>query len=305
MKKTLLVALVLMATAAVAQEQAPPAAPLEAPKVTTDMTLQNETPSYSDLYCSGFITNESITHTNKIVGGTYSPEQTQFTRGGTIFVNGGGLQEGVQYSVLRELRDPNHYEPFTGQRAAINAAGQPYDELGRIRVVSIRGNVAVAQVEFSCQNMTLGDLVVPFKEHEPVTFRKTSVLPRFPAGPGHLSARIIMAREFDTQLRPGHKVYLSAGSNRGVIVGHYFRVIRGYDPAKLEAVDNLSFKAPIGEDTQKYPGTITPETAKTLPVRDIGEMIVLSVTPSSATAMVVNAVEDIHVGDWVEMEDEQ
>ena len=305
MKKMLLIGFVLFAFSAMAQDEqaAPPAA--EGQKPTTNITMQNVAPSYSDLYCSGFLTSETVSHTNKIAGGMYSPEQTLFVRGGTIFVDGGGLQEGAQYSVLREIRDPNRYEPYVGAHAAVAATGQPYDELGRIRVLALRGSVAVAQIEFSCQNMTIGDIVVPFKEHDPVSYRKTSVLARFPAGPGHLSGRIVMAREFDTELRTGQKVYLSTGADKGVKVGDYFRVIRGYDPAKLNAIENMSYKAPVGEDTQKVLGTVTPEGAKTLPVRDVGEMVVLSVTKSSATAMITNALEDIHVGDWIEMEDEQ
>lgn len=304
MKRMLLVALALVAVAAMAQdEQAAPVAPA-AQRFSTNLTQSEEAPNYSDLYCAGFLTRQSISKTNMIAGGTYSPEQSQFVRGNTIFVNGGGMQEGSQYSVLRELHDPNRWEPFTGARKAVEETGQPYAELGRIRVVSLRGGTAVAEVEFSCQNMTIGDIVVPFKEHAPVSYRKESSFQRFPADSGHLTARIIMAREFDAEVGRGQKVYLNAGTNKGVKVGDYFRAVRGYDPKKLNYIHTISNKAPIGEDTQKVTGKLTPETAEKLPIRALGEMIVISVTDSSATAMITNSLEDIEVGDWVQLEDE-
>lgn len=304
MKRIVLAALVVFAMAAWAQsQQAPPAA-----ETQTSMAkpLQSEGAlTYSDLYCAGFITKEMVSKTNLIAGGTYSPEQTQFTRGGVVFVSGAGMQEGQEYSVLRELHDPDRYEPFVGAFAAVASVGQPYAELGRLKVVALRGPSAVAEVEFSCQNMTLGDIVVPYKEHVPVSLRAPMAFERFPANSGHLTARIVMAREFDAEVGMGQKVYLDAGTNKGVKVGDYFRVVRGYDPAKLNAIDAMSNKAPIGEDTQKVPGQLSPEMAKNLPTRALGEMIVINVTQSSATAMITRSLEDIEVGDYVQMEDEQ
>jgi hypothetical protein len=300
----LLVALALVAVAAMAQdEQAAPGAPPDQ-KFSTNLTQSEEAPSYSDLYCSGFLSKQSISKANLIAAGTYSPEETQYARGSTIFVNGGGMQEGMQYSVLRELHDPNRWEPFDGARKAVEETGQPYAELGRIRVVALRGGTAVAEVEFSCQNMTIGDIVVPFKEHAPVSYRKVSTFQRFPADSGHLTARIVMAREFDAEVGRGQKVYINAGTNKGVKVGDYFRAVRGYDPKKLNYIHTISNKAPIGEDTQKVEGKLKPETAEKLPVRALGEMVVINVTDSSATAMITSSLEDIEVGDWVQLEDE-
>ena len=303
MKKTILAMLALFAAAAVAQDQTAPPPPQDAgQQFMTNLVQTEEAPSFSDLYCAGFMTNENISHANLITGGEFSPDQTQFSRGTTVFVGGTGMQAGSEYSVIRELKDPNHFEAFTGQRAAKLAAGQPYAELGRIKVLAIRGNQAVAQIEFSCQNMTLGDIVVPFKEHPAVSYKKSGSMERFPSGPGKVTARIVMAKEFDTDVGPGQKVYINAGSDKGVKVGDYFRAVRSYDPDKLSGVDYLSYKAPVGEDTQKTPGTVTKQTAKELPVRNVGEMIVLNVTPTSSTAMITSSLEDVIIGDRVELE---
>jgi hypothetical protein len=293
MRKAWLVALVLCSAAALAQD---------GQKFSTNLVEKEAAPSYSDLYCSGFLTKESISHQNLIAAGFDAPRQTQYARGNTVFVSGGGLQVGSVYSVLREIRDPNHFEPFKGAKAAVAAAGQPYGQLGQIKVTELRGNIAVAEIVYSCQNMTTGDIVVPFQEHPPVMYRKTMTIDRFPAAEGALKGRIVMAREFDTEVARGQKVYINLGSEKGVKVGDYFRAVRGYDPSELKQIDTLGDHAPVGEDTQKKAGVVTKEVAKTLPVRTLGDMIVLNVTPTSATAMITNSLEDIEVGDTVELE---
>ena len=87
--------------------------------------------------------------------------------------------------MIRELRDPNRSPAFAGQAAAIAASGQPYADLGRVRVTAIRGKTAIAQVEFSCSPIVPGDIVVPFQEKAPVAFRGKT---RFRALPGESRA---------------------------------------------------------------------------------------------------------------------
>jgi hypothetical protein len=304
MNKLLAFTLVLFAISAVAQESAPTQPP-QPPQFSTNLMEKNEAPSYSDLYCSGFISKQNYDAANQVTAGEGSPNQTLYAGRNVILVSGSGYQEGARYSVIRPLRDPNHYEPYKGQRKDINAAGQPFAQMGRVRVVALRGAIAIAEVEFSCRPMTTGDLVIPFQEHPPVAYRKTSTMDRWPAGPGKLSAHILMSNEFDFLVSRGNKVFIDAGSDKGVKVGDYFRAVRGYDPNMLDPVEALSYKAPVGDDTQKVPGIVTEAQAKTLPMRNLGEMIVLSVTPTSSTAMVTNSLESIEVGDLVELEGEQ
>ena len=42
-----------------------------------------------------------------------------------------------------------------------------------------------------------------------------------------------------------------------------------------------------------------------LPRRAVGEVVILSVTPSSSTGMVTFALEDVRIGDDVELEADQ
>ena len=304
MKRIVIIAMALLGTAAIAQNpQSPPPTAGPNGNVATTAAQVEDSPSYKDLYCAGFVTKEAIPRTNLIAGGEATPEKTLYIRGDVIFIAGGGLQEGQKYSVLRDLRDPNHFEPFNGQRRDLDEMGQPYAELGQIQVVTIRGDVALARVEYSCQNMTVGDIVVPVREHPSVNYRKTE-LQRFPPDNGHLTARIIMASEFDQDVGRGQIVYINAGGEKGIKIGDYFRAVRSYDPRKMLTIDALSKNSPIGEDTQKVPGKITDDQAAKFPLRALGEMIVINVTPTSATALVTKSLDDIEIGDTVQLEGE-
>jgi hypothetical protein len=44
---------------------------------------------------------------------------------------------------------------------------------------------------------------------------------------------------------------------------------------------------------------------KDLPRRAVGEIVVIGVTPTTATGMIVFAMEDMHVGDGVELDEAQ
>jgi hypothetical protein len=122
-----------------------------------------------------------------------------------------------------------------------------------------------------------------------------------------------MAKDFDGQLATGSVVYLTVGSDQGVKVGDYFRIVRTYEDDLNDPVDSLSFKATVMEDTQKDPPTMGHEwynwrhkgpniQVGDMPRRSLGELIVLSTTPTSATAMVTFSLENVHVGDKVELE---
>ena len=294
--------LALCATVGFAQQQGPPA---PARTATTNLTERVQAPTYSDLYCAGFISKQTYPRGNYIAAGAESPAQAEFHQGDTVFLEGTSYAEGARLSVLRELKDPNSSPAFKGQVAAIAQLGQPYAEMGRVRVTTIHGKTAVAEVEFSCDAMAAGDIVVPFQEKAPVTFRGKVALDRFPAAPGSVTARIVMAKDFDYVLGTGRKAYISVGSDKGVKVGDYFRAMRNYDPAKMQEVDSLAFKMPQSEDTQKHGSSASKSTYGGLPRQAVAEMIVLNVTPTSSTAMITYALENVNVGDVVELHAEQ
>ncbi len=295
MKRTLLL-LVLVTAVAAAQQAAPP------PVQSTNLVEKETAPSYSDVYCAGFVTNEPINHANMVAGGAEAPTGTLYGMNDTLFLSGGGYQVNQQLTVVRELQDPNRFEPFAGQRALLNEIGQPYAELGRLRVVKTSGDLAIAQVELSCEAIAAGDFVIPFQERPTISLRKqTAAFDRFPDAIAP-AGRIVLAKDFDLFVGTGSKVYISAGAQKGVRVGDYLRITRGYGPEDVDPAAVLSYSAPQGMDTQKHPVKVTKQDARRLPRQAIGELVILNVTPTSATGMITFALDAVKVGDLVEPE---
>ncbi len=113
-------------------------------------------PTYADIYCAGFINRQTLPDANYVAGGLDTPTTTKFVRGDIVYLKGSGYTPGAEYEIVRALQDINKYEMFPGQFKLLKATGQPYEEVGRVRVLDTRSKTAVAQVEYSCDPIEPG-----------------------------------------------------------------------------------------------------------------------------------------------------
>jgi hypothetical protein len=153
---------------------------------------------------------------------------------------------------------------------------------------------------------------MPFVKKDAVSFHVPSHFDRFAPANGKLTGRVVLGKDFDTIIGTGMKLYLNVGTNQGVKVGDYFRVVRSYTSDLQNPVDSLSFKAQISEDTQLHSPTFEGNYftrgkgqnihVGDLPRRAVGEVVVVGTTATSASAMVVFALEDVYAGDTVELD---
>jgi hypothetical protein len=315
MKKSGLLVLML-ASAAWAQTGADAPA-IEAPQGTVPVTAsfpteRVQTPTYSDLYCSGFISKNTLPDANFVAGGLETPTTTKFTRGDMIFLEGTGYTTGAEYEVIRALRDANEYEMYPGQKKLLKETGQPYEEVGRLKIIDTRNKTAIGQIEYACDGVNPGDTTIPFAEKQLLNFHDPIRFDRFLPASSKVSGRIVMGKDFDSELGTGHKVYINVGANQGVKIGDYFRAVRPYDADLKDPVDSLSFKAALAEDSQKKTPSVDPAMftkgngpvihVRDLPRRAVAEIVIIGVTNTTATGMIVFSMEDVHAGDHVELD---
>ena len=286
-------------------QQAKPAQPQPAQKAqqhAANLDVGN-VPTPSDMYCSGYITTEKVPDKLFVAAGHNSPDQSRYAgQSDLIFIHGQGMKEGDRYQIVRHVQDKNHYEIYRGQKAAVRNVGEIYFELAIVKVTDVQKDTAVAVFELSCSDVMPGDIAIPMVEREAPPFRKVS-LDRYTTPTGKTVGRIIMAKEFDSFLGSKYKAYLSIGADKGLKPGDYLRATRTYSYTYRDFEGGLSLKASEFEDTQVKPQKLSINDVSSLPRRTLGDMIVLQVHPKSATAMVLTALEDIHVGDGVELMD--
>ncbi len=315
-----------------------PGAPKDAAAITHPVARM-KTPTYADVYCAGFIAPKPAAAwqgaavssgpgagAGFAAGGVHTPNTTKFVNGDLIYLAGAGYQVGQRVMLVRELSHYERFALFPEQAAQIAAAGRPYADLGQARVVDTRSKLAIAHVDYTCEPMAPGDVVLPMEERGQPEPQEPFAFDRF-APPGNgLRGRILLARDSDELLGTGAAVYLNVGEGQGVKVGDHFRIRRAYAADLRDAADSLSFMAENGEVNQKHTPKIEPGNTSTgsgasgaqtsrkkrnqqpvidvsdLPSRGLGEMVIVHVTATSATGVIGFALEDIHVGDEVERE---
>lgn len=302
MYKLRILVLVLAATAISTQLSAQ-AAPAPA-KTARAMSLNiGNAPTPDDMYCSGFITTDRIPESRFVAGGLNSPDQTRFAGAADyIYIHGSDMKEGDRMQIIRRVRDANRYELFRGQHSAISGAGEPYFELGIVKIIDVQNKTAIALPELSCSDFVPGDIAVPFEQRETPKFRKVT-LDRFAPPNGKATGRIIMAKDFHSYLGTRYAVYLSIGADKGLKVGDYLRATRTYTSIYNSPEEGLARHASAYEDTQKNPPSLPRGDVSSLPRLTLGDMMVLSVHKHSATAMLLDTLQDVQVGDGVEVMD--
>ncbi len=304
MKKLGIALLVLASMGFARQIQATQSAPQQAQGIQHVANLDvGNAPTLNDMYCSGFISTEKVSDKMFVAAGANSPDQVRYSgTADTIFIHGQALKAGERYQILRHVRDPNHNELFRGQSAAIRQSGETYFELGYVKVVDVQKDTAIAIPELSCADFLPGDIAIPFVERETPVFRKVS-LDIFAPPNGKNVGRILLAKEFDSFIGSKYKVYLNFGADKGLKPGDYLRATRTYSYTYHDRESGLSLKASENEPMQVNPQKLPKNDVSSLPRRTLGDMIVLHVHQRSATAMVLTALQDIHVGDGVELMD--
>jgi hypothetical protein len=267
---------------------------------------QSKAPSATQMYCSGFISRHAMPRTNYVLASKDAPNTDQFVGRDTIFLGGNGLQEGQRYSIIRQVEDVNREDSSPEQRRNLAKLGKLYQEIGWVTVHEIRQGTAIASFDFSCDASVPGDIIVPFREKPDLHFRAVEpavdLFHPVSAGPtGH----ILGGRDFVGLLGNGSIVYTDFGANKGVQPGDYLFVRRGYALKDLNKIDAASEGLPKGLDpdavNQVQPSA---KTDQKLPSRLLGEMMVLSVSNESSTALITRAFSEIQLGDAVQREDE-
>lgn len=291
--KRLIFAITLLSGTLLAQSSVAPAIP-------TGSSPGNG-PSYSQMYCSGFVTQEAIPRTNFIVGSKESPHEQLFPARSVLFLGGPPLVERTRYSVLRQVSDPNHEDSSPEQRKRLARLGALYQEIGWVTVHSVDKGTSVASFDFSCDPAIPGDIVVPYREKPTVTFRSTdAAVNSFAEDVKAPMGQILGSKDFVGLLGTGQVVYTDFGSAKGAQPGDYLVILRGYSSGDFNRIDRVSERLPKGSDsTTVNPAQVQPDAEGRAPHRVLGEILVLSVTPGSSTAIVMRNFAEMELGDVV------
>lgn len=289
---SLSLSLILGAGVCMAQE-APPAATQPASKVSQ--------PDHSQVYCSGFVTDQKVAEEIRLISGEQSKIKLTFSQGDYVHVNRGvnqGVREGDRFMVVRPVKDPLEIPWFKWQSKLLRAMGTQYADLGEVRVVKVQPSVSIAEVTFSCGYMQRGDILRPYAERTAPPLKEGAAFDHFAPISGKPVAMVVAGKDFAQAVGSNDTIYVNLGTNQGVKSGDYFRIFRYQGTRSETAPTERDFQYKLygfGSAPQRYQWN-------DLPREILGEGIVLNVSHNSSTVLITYSGSDIYTGDYVELE---
>ncbi|MDD5543935.1 MAG: hypothetical protein PHX83_12245 [Acidobacteriia bacterium] len=233
--------------------------------------------SYTDAYCSGFVAESPIAELGQVVGIQGGRSKNEVSVGEFVYLAGEGMR-GVNLNQEFFIVRP-------GER--IKNIGTIYDDVAHVKIVDVRDTVLVAEITFSCNPLGVGDAVLaPEGRLQPVT-PPAAPVDRFAAPRGQGQGQIIASKSHLIQLGQNLIVYLNVGAEQGIQPGNTLRVFRYASEGSVNVFSRDIYR--------KY------SKAYQYPREVLGECVVLKTGKNTATALVTQSVEELAIGDHVEL----
>ena len=269
-------------------------------------------PRPGDIYCSGTVTSESVPQDTYVITGEQSATKITFDEGDYVYVNKGssqGVKVGDEYSVVRAVKDPYGIEWTKWEFAILHKMGTVWEDEGRVKVLVVRPDVSIGQVEHSCDYVQRGDILLPFTERPAPPLKSEANFDRFAPANGKPLAMVITGKKFQQQVGNEDIIYVNLGNAQGVKVGDYFRIFR-YQGTQRETdyqtpryAFDMEFHSAVPDAGIYGFGSVSKKyTWNNVPREDVGEGVVLRTGPNSATVLITFCLREIFPGDYVEIE---
>ncbi len=274
----------------------------------------------NNLYCGGYVQSSPISTNNFVVGAESEADQHIFSQGDKLVIKGSTFQVGDMLSVVR----PKGKVDSRWTRK--DELGFYVQELGVVEIVKVKNEISIAMVKTSCDNMLLGDLVLPMPQRNFPAMKERTPLEVFGEPNGKSTGRIFMARDNQELLSNDNIVYIDLGAEDNVRIGDYLTIFRPLGTGNI--VDRIYSESMSARDegfqSNEYRGgkfsnqaprkkgefaggdKMTSEEARSNRPgnirRVVGEMVILNVREKTATAMITRTTQEVHTGDYVEVQ---
>ena len=312
-------AVLLGTVLATAQDTQPTPIPiLQSPRKQSELVGAN------NLYCAGFIQYNAISTANKIIGGQDEADKYLYSQNDFLYINMGrnrGVSVGATYSIVRPRAQ------FKSDWSDKGRLGFYVQEVGAVEVVDVKDEVSVVRVKTSCDSILLGDLVQLTPNRVSPAFEVRPPLDRFGDPSGKAMGRIVLTRDGSEMLAKNNVAYVDLGQEDNVRIGDRLTVFRPLGDG------NLSIREPeresatardYGFQSDVYKGgkfsnqasrkkgekaegqEVTTARAKSdrpdYLRKVVGEAVVINVKERTATIVITRNGQEIHTGDWVEIQ---
>ena len=278
----------------------------------------------NNLYCAGYVQSSPINTSNRLVGGIEEQDGSLYVQSDYVYLNMGaskGVKEGDIFAVIRPKGQVDAKWSHKGH------LGMYVQEIGAVEVVRVKPEVSVARIKTSCDSFLLGDLVQPVEQRSSEMFTARPAMDLFADASGKPKGQIFYARDGQELITRDQIVYVDLGREDSVQIGDRLTIFRQLGrgnlytrmPDNLESVSARDY----GYESWEFKGgkfsnqsgrkqgdeakgrVLTTEKAKKgrPDLRKIvGEGVILNVKERTATVVITRTAQEIHPGDWVEVQ---
>jgi hypothetical protein len=291
--------------------------------IASDNSHQMSAAVGNNLYCAGFIQTAAISTGNTIIGARNEADQFTFAASDHVFINMGrdkGVNLGDIYSVVRPRGTVKSKWSSKGN------LGFYVEELGAVEVIAVKPNHSVAKIVRSCDVFLLGDVVQLTDRRVSPLLESRPMLDIYADPTGKPMGRIVMARNGAEMIARDQIAFVDLGAAENVRIGDRLTIFRLLEKGNITSLpDRESVSArDYGFESDTYKGGKFSNQAKrksgdradgkevtTRGVRNerpaglrkvVGEAVVLNVREKTATIVITRTGQEIHTGDWVEIQ---
>ena len=276
----------------------------------------------NNLYCAGYIQSSAISTGNKIIGSNAEADKYNYARNDFMYINMGsnkGVNVGDIFAVVRPRG------AVKSKWAKNHDVGFYVQEVGALEIVKVKAEVSVARIKSSCDTFLLGDLVELVEMRNSPLYEQRPALDLFGDSSGKASGRILMSRDGAEMLSRDFIAYVDLGTD-SVHVGDHLTVYRELGKGNLtknQQTEQASSRD-YGYESEVYKGgkfsnqsgrkqgdhaegqevsTLRAKAGRPSGLRKVvGEAVVLNVKEKTATIVITRTAQEIHTGDWVELQ---
>lgn len=282
----------------------------------------------TNLYCTGFIQYAPAPNDFQIVGGVEEQTKRVYGEGDYIYINGGaqqGVRVGQEYIVVRPRGQWK--SKLSKKKGWLGVYTQ---EVGTLRVLRVKDQVSLAEVTSSCgDTLLLGDLLRAQPQRVAPYRRPEETLDRFADPSGKQTGRIVLARDAREMISRDQVVFIDLGTEDNVKPGDYLTIYRPlgkgnithFRDEEITPTANGGFESDVfkgGKFSNKAqrvkdangtgifgPMVTSPDILHKrprMPRKIVGELVILSVQQRTASAVITRVAQEVHTGDYVEVQ---
>ena len=280
---------------------------------------------YKDLYCAGYIQSSPFTRNGQIVGGEQEQEQRTYSQGDYVYLDTGaqqGVRVGQEFAIVRPRGT------VRSKFSRKDKLGVFIQEIGQLRVVSVKDKVSVALVTTTCETILSGDILTEVPARIATFNPSPTNFDRFSDPNGKAVGRVVLARDGQELVTRNQIVYIDLGAEDKVQSGDRLTIFRPAGTGNLTNFkDDETARGATGDfGSNRYKGgkfsTMAPRSKESspgvyngnvvttpqvkasrppMPRKNVGEMVILKVQERTATALITVVAQEIHPGDYVEI----